>query len=62
MEISFNNLRCKDVVNVCDGKNLGNITDIIFDTCCGKIIGIIVPSNKSFFSFFKHIAIFIYLR
>lgn len=54
MEISFNNLRCKDVVNVCDGKNLGNITDIIFDTCCGKIIGIIVPSNKSFFSFFKH--------
>jgi len=53
MDISFCNLRCKDVVNVCDGKNLGNITDIIIDTCCGRVLGIVVPSSKSFFSFFK---------
>lgn len=53
MEMSFCKLKNKDVVNVCDGKNYGNITDIIFDTCCGKILGIIVPCNKSFFQLFK---------
>lgn len=53
MEISFCKLKNKDVVNVCDGKNYGNITDIIFDTCCGRILGIIVPCNKSFFQLFK---------
>ena len=54
MEISFCNLRSKDVINVCDGKNLGTITDMIIDTCCGRILGIIVPSNKSFLSLFKN--------
>ena len=54
MELTFCNLKCKDVINVCDGKNYGNITDIVIDTCCGKIIGIVVPINKSFFGFFKN--------
>ena len=53
MEMSFCKLKNKDVVNVCDGKNYGPITDIVFDTCCGRILGIIVPCNKNFFQFFK---------
>ena len=53
MEISFCDLKNKDVINVCDGKNLGQIIDIVFDTCYGKIIGIVVPSCKSLFNFFK---------
>lgn len=53
MELSFCKLRGKEVVNVCDGRNLGNITDIIFDTTCGRIIGLILPAQKNFFSFFK---------
>ncbi len=53
MEMSFCKLKNKDVVNVCDGRNYGNITDIIFDTCCGKILGIVVPTCKSFLSIFK---------
>lgn len=54
MDISFCKLKNKEVVNICDGKNLGNITDIIIDTTCGKILGLIVPANnKNFFSFFK---------
>ena len=53
MELSFNNLRCKDVVNICDGKNLGQISDIIIDTCCARIVGIVVPYSKNFFSIFK---------
>ena len=54
MEISFCSLRCKDVINACDGKNLGNINDIIFDSCTGRLMGIVVPINKSFFGLFKN--------
>lgn len=53
MEISFCDLKNKEVINVCDGKNLGYIVDIVLDTCYGKITGIVVPSCKNFFSFFK---------
>lgn len=54
MDISFCKLRSKEVVNICDGKNLGNINDIIIDTSCGKILGLIVPANnKNFLNFFK---------
>ncbi len=53
MELSFCRLRTKDVINVCDGRNLGNITDIVFDTCCGRITGLVVPCNRSFFNLFK---------
>jgi YlmC/YmxH family sporulation protein len=53
MELSFCDLRCKDVVNICDGKNLGNINDMIIDSTCGRVIGIVVPASKNFFNFFK---------
>lgn len=53
MELSFCKLRGKEVVNICDGRNLGNITDMVFDTTCGKILGLILPAQKNFFGFFK---------
>ena len=53
MEITFCDLRAKEVINICDGKRLGNIIDLTFDSCTTKITGIIVPGEKSFFSFFK---------
>lgn len=53
MELSFCDLKNKDVVNICDGRNLGNINDMIIDSTCGRIIGIIVPSSKNFFNIFK---------
>ena len=54
METSFCSLKSKCVINVSDGKNLGNITDIIIDIYTGKILAIIVPSTtKSFLNIFK---------
>ena len=53
MKISFCDLKRKDVVNICDGKNLGNIYDLVIDTCCGQVLGIVVPISKGFFNFFK---------
>ena len=51
LEFSFSDLKCKLVINVADGKILGNIIDIIFFPQTGKILGFVVPgAKKSFFS------------
>ena len=52
-ECSFLELRCKEVINVVDGKRLGHIIDVIFDMQTAKITGLIVPGNKSFWNVFK---------
>ena len=51
LEFSFSDLKCKLVINVADGKILGNIIDVIFFPQTGKILGFVVPGAKrSFFS------------
>jgi len=53
MNISFCELKKKDVINLCDGSNLGNIYDIVIDTCTGEILGIVLPTSKGIFNIFK---------
>lgn len=53
MELSFCDLRAKEVINVCDGRRLGNIIDLIIDCHCAQVVGIVVPYDRTFFSFFK---------
>ena len=36
-------LKCKEVINEKDGKRLGNITDIIFESKTGCIESVIIP-------------------
>lgn len=52
METSFFAMRCKEVINVCDGKSLGRISDIVFDMFSGQIFGLLVPSTAGFFTIF----------
>lgn len=47
-QYSFQELNKKTVVNVADGKELGNTCDLIFNAC-GAITGIVVPGKKSIF-------------
>ncbi|MFA6860196.1 MAG: YlmC/YmxH family sporulation protein [Clostridia bacterium] len=54
METSFLELRCKEVINVTNGKCLGNIVDIVFDCKCGRVTGFIVPGCRKFFNIFKN--------
>lgn len=51
LEFSFSDLKCKLVINVTDGKILGNIIDVVFFPQTGKILGFVVPGAKK--SFFK---------
>lgn len=53
METSFTELRNKEVINVLSGRLLGHVCDIVFDLRCNRILGLIVPGNKSLFNFFK---------
>ena len=53
-ECSFLELRCKEVVNVVDGRRLGHVTDVVFDLQTAKITGLVVPGNKSFWNVFKN--------
>ena len=54
MECSFLELRCKEVINVVDGKRLGHIVDIVIDLNCAQIKGFILPCNKGFWNVFKN--------
>ncbi|MCL1901137.1 MAG: YlmC/YmxH family sporulation protein [Firmicutes bacterium] len=47
MDITFLELRSKEVINIIDGKKLGKIIDILFDMKQGRIIGFIVPGERS---------------
>lgn len=49
MEISFTDLKEKEIVNVYDGKRLGRIIDILFDAASGAVRGIVVPGDKKLF-------------
>jgi len=53
MDTSFLELRCKEVVNVVDGRRLGHIVDVVFNlaNCC--LLGVVVPGEKSFWNVFK---------
>ena len=53
METSFCELKGKEVINIVDGKKLGRIIDIVFDTHCGRVLGIVVPSYNKSWNIFK---------
>ena len=48
MEVSYNELRCKEVVNVKNGARMGRIVDLLFDSGGKNILGIVVPDCASF--------------
>lgn len=46
MELSFNELKKRDVVNISDGKCYGKITDLTLSFPKGVLTGITVPGSK----------------
>ena len=48
MELSFSELRAKEVVNTQDGRKLGRVCDIALCYPENKWIGIIVPNGRGF--------------
>lgn len=47
----LSDLQSKDIVNVMDGKNIGNIIDVRINEETGSIEALVIEPNKNFFSF-----------
>ena len=41
----INDLRDKEVINTCDGRRLGFVTDVEIDLCAGRLTAIMVPGE-----------------
>ena len=48
MELSFSELRAKEVVNTQDGKKLGKVCDVVLCYPENKWLGIVVPGSRGF--------------
>ena len=48
MELSFSELRTKEVVNVADGRKLGRVCDMVFCYPENRILGFVVPGARGF--------------
>ena len=48
----FCDFREKEVINICDCKRLGHVSDWIFDECSGCIEAVIVPRGNLFCELF----------
>ncbi|MCS7459275.1 YlmC/YmxH family sporulation protein [Paenibacillus doosanensis] len=50
--MKISDFQTKDVINIVDGKKLGQISDLELDLRQGRIESIVVPNNSRFFGLF----------
>lgn len=50
--LKTSDLKLKEVINVVDGKRMGNITDIEIDVESGRLTAIVVPGLGKFLGLF----------
>ena len=48
----FTDLRCKEVINICDGRRLGFVCDAELTLPSGEVRALIVPGPARFFGLF----------
>ncbi len=49
----LSDLQNKEIVNVIDGKNIGNIIDVKINEESGEIVSFVIEPSKNFFSLFN---------
>lgn len=52
MKCRIDDLRCKEVINVCTGMRLGFVCDVIVNVVTGQLVAIILPGPCKFFGLF----------
>ena len=45
-------MRCKEVINVCNGHRMGFVSDVQIDIVSGQVVALIVPGPCRFFGLF----------
>lgn len=54
MQCRIADLRCKEVINVCDGNRLGFVDDVLIEMPCGQVCAIVVLGEGRCFGLFGH--------
>lgn len=49
MELSYTELKCKDIVNTKNGAKMGKLVDIIFAANGSGVLGIVAPGQRKLF-------------
>ena len=50
--LSTDKLKNKEVINICDGRSIGFVSDIEVDIEKGRIEGIVIPAERGFLGIF----------
>lgn len=53
MLVRASELRALDIINITDGRRLGNVFDLDLDVDTGEIKALVVPSGRGLFSFLR---------
>ena len=48
----FEDIKCKEIINIKSGRRMGYVDDIEFDTCTAKICKLIIYGKPRFFGIF----------
>ena len=48
MNCCITELRCKEVINKSDGCRLGLVSDIEVDTCCGRVVALVIYGRPKY--------------
>lgn len=59
MVICYSELRCKEVINITDGRRLGYVSDLELEPENGRIISLSVPTPSRFFGLFGSAGIYV---
>jgi len=51
MSCCINDLKDKEVINICDGRKLGCVDDVEVDIVSGRLVSVIVPCDGKLFGF-----------
>ncbi len=52
MKCRIADLRCKEVINICDGLRMGYVNDVLINTGSGQIVALLVPGQCRFLGLF----------
>ena len=52
MNCCITELRCKEVINKSNGCRLGFVSDIEVDSCCGKVVALVVYGKPVYWGLF----------
>lgn len=51
--LRFSELHCREVINLCDGARLGEVSDLIFEPSSGQVTALVVPGASSLKNLFS---------